>query len=40
VTAPIASATKVEQLDELMKVATLELSREAVKVLDEASTPA
>jgi aryl-alcohol dehydrogenase-like predicted oxidoreductase len=40
VTAPIASATKVEQLDELTKAATLELSREAVKVLDEASAPA
>jgi len=40
VTAPIASATKVEQLDELMKAATLELSSEAVKVLDEASAPA
>jgi aryl-alcohol dehydrogenase-like predicted oxidoreductase len=40
VTAPIASATKVEQLDELLKGATLELAREAVKVLDEASAPA
>jgi aryl-alcohol dehydrogenase-like predicted oxidoreductase len=40
VTAPIASATKVEQLDELMKAATLELSSEAVKVLGEASAPA
>jgi aryl-alcohol dehydrogenase-like predicted oxidoreductase len=40
VTAPIASATKVEQLYELLKGATLELSHEAVKVLDEASAPA
>jgi len=40
VTAPIASATKVEQLDELLKGATLELPREAVKLLDEASAPA
>jgi aryl-alcohol dehydrogenase-like predicted oxidoreductase len=40
VTAPIASATKVEQLDELTKAATLELSRDAVKVLDEASAAA
>jgi aryl-alcohol dehydrogenase-like predicted oxidoreductase len=40
VTAPIASATKVEQLDELLQGATLELSHEAVKVLDEASSPA
>jgi aryl-alcohol dehydrogenase-like predicted oxidoreductase len=40
VTAPIASATKVEQLEELTKAATLELSGEAVKVLDTASAPA
>jgi aryl-alcohol dehydrogenase-like predicted oxidoreductase len=40
VTAPIASATKVEQLDELAKAATLELSGEAVKVLDDASAAA
>jgi aryl-alcohol dehydrogenase-like predicted oxidoreductase len=37
VTAPIASATKIEQLDELTHGATLELSRDAVKLLDEAS---
>ncbi len=37
VTAPIASATSVEQLDELMRGATLELTRDAVKVLDDAS---
>ncbi len=37
VTAPIASATKVEQLEELLKGVTLELSREAVTLLDEAS---
>jgi aryl-alcohol dehydrogenase-like predicted oxidoreductase len=40
VTAPIASATQVAQLDELLKGATLELSSEAVKILDEASAPA
>jgi aryl-alcohol dehydrogenase-like predicted oxidoreductase len=40
VTAPIASATSLEQLNELTRAATLELSREAVKALDEASTPA
>jgi aryl-alcohol dehydrogenase-like predicted oxidoreductase len=37
VTAPIASATKVEQLNELTGGATLELSREALKMLDDAS---
>jgi aryl-alcohol dehydrogenase-like predicted oxidoreductase len=37
IAAPIASATSVEQLDELMKVARLELDKEAVGVLDEAS---
>jgi aryl-alcohol dehydrogenase-like predicted oxidoreductase len=37
VTAPIASATSVEQLNELMRGATLELTRDAVKILDEAS---
>lgn len=40
VTAPIASATSVEQLNELTRGATLELSRDAVKTLDEASSPA
>ena len=39
VTAPIASATSVEQLNELLPGATLELSPEAVKALDEASAP-
>ncbi len=39
VTAPIASATRVEQLDELLK-GTLELTGEAVKVLDDASAGA
>ncbi len=39
VTAPIASATSVEQLNQLMRGATLELSRDAVKTLDEASAP-
>ena len=37
VTAPIASATSVEQLNELMRGATLELTRDAVKTLDDAS---
>jgi len=37
VTAPIASATSVEQLNELTRGATLELTREAVSALDEAS---
>jgi aryl-alcohol dehydrogenase-like predicted oxidoreductase len=37
VTAPIASATSVEQLNELMQGATLELTRDAVAALDEAS---
>jgi aryl-alcohol dehydrogenase-like predicted oxidoreductase len=40
VTAPIASATSVEQLSELTRGATLELSRDAVRMLDEASAPA
>jgi aryl-alcohol dehydrogenase-like predicted oxidoreductase len=40
VTAPIASATSVEQLHELFPAVTLELSREAVKTLDDASAPA
>lgn len=37
VTAPIASATSVEQLNELIRGATLELERDAVEALDEAS---
>ncbi len=37
VTAPIASATSVEQLQELAGAARLELAADAVKVLDEAS---
>jgi aryl-alcohol dehydrogenase-like predicted oxidoreductase len=40
VTAPIASATSVAQLGELTRGATLELTREAVQTLDEASAPA
>jgi len=40
VTAPIASATSVEQLNELTRGATLELTRDAVAALDEASAPA
>jgi aryl-alcohol dehydrogenase-like predicted oxidoreductase len=39
VTAPIASATRTEQLEELIGGVRLELSAEAVKVLDEASRP-
>ena len=39
VTAPIASATSVEQLEELLRGATLELAGDAVKILDEASAP-
>jgi aryl-alcohol dehydrogenase-like predicted oxidoreductase len=39
VTAPIASATSAEQLDELMRGVTLDLPPEAVKALDEASAP-
>jgi aryl-alcohol dehydrogenase-like predicted oxidoreductase len=39
VTAPIASATSVEQLTELTRGATLELSPDAVKALDAASAP-
>jgi aryl-alcohol dehydrogenase-like predicted oxidoreductase len=37
VTAPIASATSVEQLNELMSGVTLKLSSDAVEVLDDAS---
>jgi aryl-alcohol dehydrogenase-like predicted oxidoreductase len=40
VTAPIASATSIGQLQELMRGATLELSSEAVRLLDEASASA
>ncbi len=40
VTAPIASATSVEQLNELTRGATLELTPDAVKTLDDASAPA
>jgi aryl-alcohol dehydrogenase-like predicted oxidoreductase len=40
VTAPIASATSVEQLNELTQGATLELTRDAVAALDEASAAA
>jgi aryl-alcohol dehydrogenase-like predicted oxidoreductase len=39
VTAPIASATNIAQLEELMAGVTLRLSAEAVKRLDEASAP-
>ncbi|MDA8090964.1 MAG: aldo/keto reductase [Nitrospiraceae bacterium] len=37
VTAPIASATSIEQLDELIKAASLELDRSVIAFLDEAS---
>lgn len=39
VTAPIASATSLEQLNELTRGATLELAPDAVQALDEASAP-
>lgn len=39
VTAPIASATSVAQLEELLPGAVLELSRDAVALLDAASAP-
>lgn len=38
VAAPIASATSVEQLNDLIKAATLQLDKDAVTALDEAST--
>ncbi len=37
VTAPIASATNIEQLNELMSGVTLQLNSDAVRILDEAS---
>jgi aryl-alcohol dehydrogenase-like predicted oxidoreductase len=37
VTAPIASATNVDQLQEILRAATLKLDAEAIKALDEAS---
>jgi aryl-alcohol dehydrogenase-like predicted oxidoreductase len=40
VTAPIASATSIGQLQELMRGATLELPSDAVRLLDEASASA
>jgi aryl-alcohol dehydrogenase-like predicted oxidoreductase len=40
VTAPIASATSLEQLSELTRGATLSLSPELLKLLDQASAPA
>ena len=39
VTAPIASATSVAQLAELIRGATLELTQDALKMLDGASAP-
>lgn len=39
ITAPIASATNLKQLDELLGAARLELDREAVEILNEASKP-
>ncbi len=39
VTAPIASATSIEQLDELMSGVNLTLGAESVKLLDDASAP-
>ena len=40
VTAPIASATSVAQLEELLAATTLALDREAMQSLDAASAPA
>ncbi len=40
VTAPIASATSLEQLDELIKGTQLELDEVSLEMLEEASTPA
>ncbi len=40
VTAPIASATSVEQLRDLMKAADLKLDGSAIKALEAASAPA
>ena len=39
VTAPIASATSVAQLDEILGAATLTLDAEATRTLDAASAP-
>ena len=39
VTAPIASATSVAQLDELLRAATLRLDADAIRTLDAASAP-
>jgi aryl-alcohol dehydrogenase-like predicted oxidoreductase len=38
ITAPIASATSVEQLNELAQATTLELDRESMEKLNKAST--
>jgi aryl-alcohol dehydrogenase-like predicted oxidoreductase len=40
VTAPIASATSVAQVEELMGAARLDLDGEALRLLDHASAPA
>ena len=40
VTAPIASATSVAQLDELIAATRIELDADALRALDEASAPA
>ena len=37
ITAPIASATSLEQLDEIMQAPRLKLSREDLQALDKAS---
>ena len=39
VTAPIASATSLAQLDELLRAATLRLDADAIRTLDAASAP-
>ncbi len=40
VTAPIASATNLDQLQELVKVGEISLDRDAITQIDEASRPA
>ena len=40
ITAPIASATNLEQLQELMRSAEIELDRDAISQIDQASRPA
>jgi aryl-alcohol dehydrogenase-like predicted oxidoreductase len=37
ITAPIASATTVEQLEDLIQATTLELDSDSIKLLDQAN---